>query len=338
MINRTAIIVEAGDPRPDHDAGSVAVIDLAHGLSRLGFDTSIETETRPDLLATALSEPRDVVIFSRPATFVRNFPRVRGGHSKIVYFAHDLHFLRISLGLEVEGIESNLAPAVMKSIEGYCFENAHVSLLPTEDEVDHIENEWGDVNARQVNYFLMRPAPYREPFESSRGLVFVGSRDHAPNRDGIVWFVRNVLPKINELHPNLVLTLVGDWETEFHNGPNVKVMGNISDRELSELLSRSLIGISPLRFGAGMKRKTLHYLASGLPVVSTDFGLQGISADVGRRRSALKASVPEDWVAAISSLQSQPDYWTALSKNALSFISEHFSEEAYLARLFAALD
>ena len=61
----------------------------------------------------------------------------------------------------------------------------------------------------------------------------------------------------------------------------VEFTGVIGDPELDTVLARARVGLAPLSFGAGMKRKTLHYLSHGLPVVGTAFAVQGLADEGG---------------------------------------------------------
>lgn len=334
---QTALVVEADFPKPDKDAGSRAVVDLVEGLRSLGIDTRVAAETYPDDLTHHLSQPHDLVVFSRPSAFVRNFQRIDTNETKVIYLAHDLHFVRLSLGQQMGEPESDLAIAIMKRIEGHCFSSADLSLLPTEEEAVLARREFPGIRAQRINYFSMPIVESRLAEVESRGMVFVGSKNHAPNRDGIAWFIDEIFPRVLSVLPDATLTVVGDWGPDFDSAPNTRVLRNVPDTELADIFSRARIGISPLRFGAGMKRKTLHYLSCGVPVVSTKYGLQGIPASLGPNPSAREAETVSQWVSAIVSLYSDPKLWSDFSANAVAFVSEYFDDNAYRRDLQAAV-
>ena len=337
MKAETALVVEADFPKPDKDAGSRAVVDFVEGLRALNIDTKVSAETHPEDLTHHLSQTYDLVVFSRPSPFVRNFHRIDANLTKVMYLAHDLHFVRLSLGKQIGEPESDLAIAIMKRIEGHCFASADLSLLPTEEEVVLANREFPGIRAQRINYFSMPIVESRIAESESRGMVFVGSKNHAPNRDGITWFMDEIFPRVLSVLPDATLTIVGDWGPAFGSAPNTRVLHNVPDRELADIFSRARIGISPLRFGAGMKRKTLHYLSCGVPVVSTKYGLQGIPAALGPNPSAREAETVNEWVSAIVSLYSNPILWSEFSANAMAFVSRHFDDNAYRRDLEAAV-
>ena len=334
---QSALIVDAGSPTPENDAGSVAVGYLEWGLAELGFQTRLAAEARPRDLQEALARNYDVVVLSRPSTYLRNHSLINREKTKVLYFAHDLHFVRLSLGQALGENSGSLGPRVMKSVEAFCFSSADLVLLPTEEEVAVVHETWPDVSARRINYFAMEPVDERPSFASSHGLVFIGSREHAPNRDGLAWFFEEVWPGVVGEAPDITLTLIGDWASDFEQVHNVRVLGNVSDSEVDVAMSAARIGIAPLRYGAGMKRKTLHYFAAGLPVVSTDFGLEGIRATHVPEPAAVIARSSDEWVARLLELHAQESRWNELSRNAKRHVSACFSNEAYLSDLSVAL-
>ena len=334
---QSALIVEADDPRPQQDAGSVAIEDLRWGLSELGYETRLVTETRPKDLTDALAKYFDLVFLSRPSTFLRNYPLVRRGNNRVVYFAHDLHYLRLSLGQALGEKMSSIAPTVMKSVEGFCFISADMVLLPTDGEVAIVSEQWPSAIARRMNYFAMDTSDVKKSFLSSHGLVFIGSRDHAPNRDGLAWFLSEVWPIILAELPEITFTVIGDWQGQFGHCKNVTFLGRVSATDAANAMSVARVGIAPLRYGAGLKRKTLHYLAAGLPVVTTNFGLQGLEDAVSIKPAAVIAHDPREWASRVLEVHSREDLWTEVSQNALRYVATRFSRSSYLRDLSAAV-
>ena len=86
-----------------------------------------------------------------------------------------------------------------------------------------------------------------------------------------------------------------------------------------------------------MKRKTLHYLSLGLPVVGTEFAIEGLVDDAGHTPGVSVATTPEQWLAAFESL-SDADVWAAQSLAGWSFVRERFSASRYRELLTSALN
>jgi glycosyltransferase involved in cell wall biosynthesis len=60
---------------------------------------------------------------------------------------------------------------------------------------------------------------------------------------------------------------------------NVRRLGVISDAERSQWLSVADVALNPMRYGSGSNLKMLDYLASGIPVITTPFGVRGLDLD-----------------------------------------------------------
>ena len=125
------------------------------------------------------------------------------------------------------------------------------------------------------------------------------------------------------------LWVIGDWNTKnYKNYPGVHFTKKISEANVNRIMKASMIGISPLRFGAGLKRKTLQYLHSGLLTVSTDYGLEGLSSkedDICWRR----ANTSGDFVAAILKALEDPQESANIALAGQRFLLSHYSEEIF---------
>ena len=108
-------------------------------------------------------------------------------------------------------------------------------------------------------------------------LLFMGSMDYAPNVDGLVWFVREVLPKILAERANVQLEVLGTRPTEAVRllaGPHVSILGAAAD--VRPQLSRASALIVPLRIGGGTRVKIVEAMGCETPVVSTTIGAEGL--------------------------------------------------------------
>jgi len=108
-------------------------------------------------------------------------------------------------------------------------------------------------------------------------LLFVGALNRNENVDGIIWFIKNILPILEKKKQQFKLYVVGANPPKKIlklNSDNVLVTGFVED--LSAYYQRCHLSIAPLREGAGIKIKVLEALNSGLNVVATSVGAEGI--------------------------------------------------------------
>ena len=119
--------------------------------------------------------------------------------------------------------------------------------------------------------------------------VFFGSW-HPPNLAAarvILWLA----PQL----PQVQFVLGGTHGDAFpaHEVPdNVVFTGQVIERVKRTLLAAADVALNPVLHGSGTNLKVIEYLAAGVPVVSTAFGVRGL--DVGNGRHLLVAEPPRD--------------------------------------------
>ncbi|MEY2980480.1 MAG: hypothetical protein RL562_707, partial [Planctomycetota bacterium] len=131
------------------------------------------------------------------------------------------------------------------------------------------------------------PAHPVEPSEAPPRILFLGDYRHAPNPEAAREVALRVLPRIREQLPDAELWLAGPNPTPFvaalAQAPGVRVHGFVKD--LGSLFGQVRALVAPVFSGGGSRIKVLTALAHGLPVISNELGLRGITAEapaVGR--------------------------------------------------------
>lgn len=136
-------------------------------------------------------------------------------------------------------------------------------------------------------------------------LLLAGVLFYPPNADGAQWLVREVLPHLRRLVPDVRVRLVGaSWPPvqELDDPPAVTVVGKVPDM-LPELRGADGV-VVPVRFGSGTRVKILEAFAHRLPVVSTTLGAEGLG--VAHDRELLLADTPEEFAAACARVLTDP--------------------------------
>ena len=136
-------------------------------------------------------------------------------------------------------------------------------------------------------------------------MVFVGQMSWFPNRDGVQWFLSDVLPRIVAVRTDAQFTLVGktaDLTVPASLRAHVRLAGFVED--LRPELHSAAIYVVPLRCGSGTRLKVLEAMAFGKAIVTTSIGSQGI--DLERGREALFADDAESFAAAVLDLLADP--------------------------------
>lgn len=109
----------------------------------------------------------------------------------------------------------------------------------------------------------------------SKNLIFWGQMSRMENEDAAIWFIQNVMPKISDLNCRFVVAGASPSDRLLRmQTDNVIVTGFVKD--LSSLFYEADLFVCPLRFGAGIKVKVIEAMYTGIPVLTTEVGIEGI--------------------------------------------------------------
>jgi len=170
-----------------------------------------------------------------------------------------------------------------------------------------------------------------KPFE--RRILFLGSRNQA-NVDGVRFFLDEVWPSIGN---QAKLLIAGSVCEVVDIPPGVEQMPVVEDLALVYELAD--IVVVPIRFGTGLKIKTIEALGRGKPTVSTSVGAEGLEA--GHGDALLVADEPHELASALLMLLREPERRRAIARAAMEFASKWNTESeaafaAVLGRAVAA--
>jgi len=215
--------------------------------------------------------------------YARHFNRV-----VCALFEHDVYFQSIGRALPFMRSPLERLKARFEYLRAIRFE---LGLLPRCDHIQVCTLE----NKRYLESFLPALAPridagmragvdvalYAYPGgpRRPRTILFLGSFRHTPNQVALDWFTREVLPLVLEKLPDARLLVAGSEPPPrhaFHDPANaIDLLGFVDD--IQPLFSSCAVFICPIRSGSGVRVKLLEAFASGIPVVSTTLGAEGLA-------------------------------------------------------------
>ena len=270
----------------------------------------------------------DYVFLNRPHISVKYMDAVREHtHARILYYGHDLHFLREMREYELHHDETRLQSAERwKEIELGLMRKADVALYPSEVEVGEITSIDPSIRVRTIPAYLFErfDRPAGEVTDTS-DIMFVGGFGHTPNIDAVLWFASEVWPDVRSRLPDIRFHVIGSKPTEeilALRSDDINVTGFVSDDELDDYYRRTRISVVPLRYGAGIKGKVVEALYQGIPVVTTPTGAEGFQ-DAGE--CLVVAETARGLADAIVSLYQDEQRLAELSRAGVSYCERFFS-------------
>ncbi len=172
-----------------------------------------------------------------------------------------------------------------KRFERWAFASATRVIAVSDSDAHRIAHQFGadqpGVVANGVDPSYFRPAAGKR--EADR-ILFLGSLDWRPNLDAVVLLLEQVFPVVRAPVPSARLSLVGRnpprWlRRKVQDLPGVELFADVAD--VRPYLAQSGVLAVPLRIGGGSRLKILEALSSGLPVVSTRIGAEGLHLEAG---------------------------------------------------------
>lgn len=249
---------------------------------------------------------------------------------KIIYYGHDLHFLRLGREYELTGdLKIKREADYWRAIELSMMEKAAVSYYPSYVEINAIHKINPEIRAKAITAYVYDTFLDRieEDFEKREGLVFVGGFAHPPNADAVLWFASEIFPAIRRQIPDIQFYVVGSKVTDEikeleQPGNGIIIKGFVSDEELEAIYQQCRIVVVPLRYGAGVKGKVVEAIYNGAPIVTTSVGAEGIPEV---EKTLAVADGAEEFADAVVSLYRDPERLKTLSGETQKYIRTHFS-------------
>jgi glycosyltransferase involved in cell wall biosynthesis len=158
--------------------------------------------------------------------------------------------------------------------------------------------------------------------------VFVGMMDYYPNCDAVLYFAKDVLPRIRSEIPAFEFRIVGRQPTAAVRAlgrlPGVTVSGAVPDVRPHH--AEALLAVAPFRIARGIQNKVLEAMASGVPVVGTLLAFQGIAA--GERDGIRVADAPEALAGLIVEMSRTPSLRAERGAAARAYVEQHHRWDA----------
>lgn len=158
-----------------------------------------------------------------------------------------------------------------------------------------------------------------------------------PNIDGLKWFLEEVWPSLINQRPELSFDIIGDGLTSNFKSKyahrNIRFLGFVDDLEPHR--QTATVFVAPLFSGSGMKLKIVEGMASGLPIVTTKIGAEGI--EIEHDRHYVEANTKAEFESAIIDLLDHPQKRKALSSEARKKAEKRYGWEEITRKLIQFL-
>jgi GT2 family glycosyltransferase/glycosyltransferase involved in cell wall biosynthesis len=258
-----------------------------------------------------------------------------------VVFEHDIYFQSIARGLAHANGRSR-PKAALEYLRALHYEREH---LPDCDQVQVCTQANHEFLASYLPRFAsrfqegLRAGIDVERFAFETGgrepetMLFIGSFRHGPNITALEWFLRHVLPRIVEQRPDARLVVAGSdpppRDLFEKAGRAVELLGFVED--IRTELRRRAVFVCPVLSGSGVRVKLLEAFASGIPVVSTRIGAEGLARKDGE--FCALADHPEQFARKVIEILSCPAEARAMTGRARAEVETNWDMPLLTKRL-----
>jgi GT2 family glycosyltransferase/ubiquinone/menaquinone biosynthesis C-methylase UbiE len=284
----------------------------------------------------------DYVLLNRPHISVKYIDFIKKNtNAKILYYGHDLHFVRLGKQHEIENKKELLEEAdKWREIEISLFNKADIILTPSEEEKESIKSLGieKDVYAIKPYIYNTIPKPVYD-FSERKDVLFIGGFVHAPNVDAVLWFSREIWPMIKKNIAGVRFIIAGSnppAEINALAGEDISVLGFVSEETLKNLYGKVKLVVIPLRYGAGVKGKTVEAMFHGVPLITTGTGIEGLP---GEYSFLTPKDSPADFANEVTRLyNASNEELISMSKKEIQYIHDHFHFDVVKSELQAILN
>ncbi|MBU4268223.1 MAG: glycosyltransferase family 4 protein [Acidobacteria bacterium] len=188
-------------------------------------------------------------------------------------------------------------------------------------------------NAVDTDYYFLNRTSI-----NGKKILFIGTLWYEPNRDAVLYFVKEILPLLKSRVPEVEFIVVGPGPTQdviaLSNQSNITVTGYVHD--IRPYLSEASVFIVPIRMGSGTRLKILTAMSMGIPVVSTSVGMEGIAAT--NHKDICIADDPREFCDCIYKLLFDIQFSECIGSGGRALIMSQYSRNAIMERLSGLWD
>jgi GT2 family glycosyltransferase/glycosyltransferase involved in cell wall biosynthesis len=348
------LVIDHHVPMPDRDSGSLRMFQMLKILHGLGHRVTFIPDNLANIApygaelqkrgiefvyhpyATSVKgylmahgQEFDVVVLSRCDFARKHIADVRqyAPQSRAIFDTVDLHFLRDRREAELtQDAGARLIAQDKEQQECEVVDQADETWVVSGVEQELLRSECPHKSIEIVSNIVDVPGS-GTPFSLRCDFLFIGSFQHRPNIDAVLFFTKEIYPAVKRRLPDAKFYVIGDKappEVVALASESIVVTGRQPD--VRPYFDNVKLSIAPLRWGAGVKGKINQSMAFGVPVVGTSLAVEGM--DLIDREDVMVADEPDQFAKAMIELYESEELWNRLSQNAVVKTQDLYSVSA----------
>ena len=182
------------------------------------------------------------------------------------FVVYDAHNIEASLRI------GNKYHDYAMQIENNLLVRSDLILSVSEDDLKYFKEKLNAKNAVLATHILGHKA-YQWKDKKSDHIIFIGSI-YRPNIEAVEFII-----SIAKTLPDFKFDIVGNINAHgfSHTPKNVIFHGLVDENKKNQLFENSFLAINPIFSGGGRNVKMIDYIMHGLPILSTEIGIRGLT-------------------------------------------------------------
>ena len=248
--------------------------------------------------------------------------------SKYVAVEEDVTFLRLRREYEAEdGIKYLYRKIIYKNEKKREMQAlSKCDIVYTNNKKDQrllISNGFEKKNLKVFVPYYYKYNVIRKNLRDNKDILFFGNMGRPENYNAAIEFIENVLPKLKTVGARFVVLGGNAEKLKKYEKKNVTITGYIKNPD--EYFANSAIFVAPIKQGAGIKIKVLEAMSSGIPVITTEVGIEGIPAT--NEKDYLLYKNEDELVKCIDYLLNNKEMCRKIGESGKVFVRENFNFE-----------
>lgn len=218
------------------------------------------------------------------------------------------------------------------NIEKQCIQNFDIVTLISDVDKDFLNSFIDCAKVKIVKNGVFEPINSNIRYNSNE-ICFLGDMGYVQNHQACTYFIKNILPKLQEKNQNISFKIVGkNPKSELYElatlYKNITITGRVDD--ITKELQTSNVMVCPISISAGLQNKVLEAMALGIPTIVTKQIAQPITLD---EQILIQANSEEEWLNNIQLLVNNPTIREQYSITGKKFVKEHYNWEIEVRKL-----